>query len=76
LREAIVAVDRGDQPLLKALATYEQQMIDHGFRFVRASLVNTSRFHSESAIGRAFTRALFRLMDHLPMLRAAMLGGR
>jgi 2-polyprenyl-6-methoxyphenol hydroxylase-like FAD-dependent oxidoreductase len=76
LRETIVSVDRGDQPLLKALADYERQMIDHGFRFVRASLANTARFHSESVISRAFTRALFRLMDQLPMLRAAMLGGR
>jgi 2-polyprenyl-6-methoxyphenol hydroxylase-like FAD-dependent oxidoreductase len=76
LREAIVAVDRGDQPLLKALADYERQMIDHGFRFVRASMDNTARFHAESPIRRAFTRALFRLMDHLPMLRGAVLGGR
>jgi 2-polyprenyl-6-methoxyphenol hydroxylase-like FAD-dependent oxidoreductase len=76
LREAIVAVDRGDQPLLKALANYERQMIDHGFRFVRASLDNMARFHSEGVIRRAFTRALFQLMDHLPIMKAAMLGRR
>jgi 2-polyprenyl-6-methoxyphenol hydroxylase-like FAD-dependent oxidoreductase len=76
LREAIVAVDRGGRPLLEALADYERRMIDHGFRFVRASLANMARFHAESPIKRAFTRALFRVMDHVPMLRAAMLGGR
>jgi 2-polyprenyl-6-methoxyphenol hydroxylase-like FAD-dependent oxidoreductase len=76
LREAIVAADRGDQPLLQTLTNYERQMIDHGFRFVRASLDNTARFHSESVIRRAFTLALFRAIDHLPMLRTAMLGSR
>jgi 2-polyprenyl-6-methoxyphenol hydroxylase-like FAD-dependent oxidoreductase len=76
LRETIVAADRGDQPLLAALANYERQMIDHGFRFVRVSLDNTARFHSESAIKRALTKALFRIMDHAPPLRAAMTGGR
>jgi 2-polyprenyl-6-methoxyphenol hydroxylase-like FAD-dependent oxidoreductase len=76
LRETIAAADRGDQPLLAALANYERRMIDHGFRFVRASLDNTARFHSESVIKRALTKALFRIMDHAPPLRAAMIGGR
>jgi 2-polyprenyl-6-methoxyphenol hydroxylase-like FAD-dependent oxidoreductase len=45
LCETIVAVDRGDAPLLPALVGYERQMIDHGFRLVRESLKNTTRFH-------------------------------
>ena len=76
LRETIVAVDRGDQPLLPALADYERRMIDHGFRLVRASLNNTARFHAESPIRRAITKIFFRTMDHAPALKAAMLGGR
>jgi 2-polyprenyl-6-methoxyphenol hydroxylase-like FAD-dependent oxidoreductase len=76
LRETIVAADRGDQPLLAALANYERRMIDHGFRFVRVSLDSTARFHSESVIKRALTKVLFRVMDHAPPLRAAMIGGR
>ncbi len=51
-------------------------MIDHGFRFVRATLDNTARFHSESPIRRAFVKAFFRIMDHAPALQSAMLGGR
>ncbi len=76
LRETIVAVDRGDQPLLPALADYERRMIDHGFRLVRASLNNTARFHAESPIRRAITKTFFRTMDNAPALKAAMLGGR
>jgi len=76
LCETIVAVDWGDQPLLPALAHYERQMIDHGFRLVCASLDNTARFHAESPIRRAITKAVFRTVDHAPPLKAAMLGGR
>jgi 2-polyprenyl-6-methoxyphenol hydroxylase-like FAD-dependent oxidoreductase len=76
LCDTLVAVDRRDQPLMPALANYERRMIDQGFRFVRASLDNTSRFHSESWISRALTKTVFRTMDHVPALRAAMAGGR
>jgi 2-polyprenyl-6-methoxyphenol hydroxylase-like FAD-dependent oxidoreductase len=76
LRETIVAAERGDQPLLAALANYERRMIEQGFRFVHASLDNTARFHAESPIKRALTKVLFRIMDHAPPLRAAMIGGR
>ena len=72
----ILAVDRGKQTLLPALAGYERQMIDHGFRLVRASLDNTARFHSESPIGRTIAKPYFRIIDHAPALKAAMLGGR
>src|SRR5208337_3974685 len=76
LREAIVAAERGDQPLLAALAGYERRMIDHGFRFVRESLDNMARLHAESLIRRAIAKAVFRIIDHAPPLKAAMLGGR
>lgn len=51
-------------------------MIDHGFRLVRASLDNTERFHCESPIRRAITKAVFRTMDHAAALKAAILRGR
>ncbi len=51
-------------------------MIDHGFRFVRESLDNMARFHAESLIRRAIAKAVFRIIDHAPPLKAAMLGGR
>jgi 2-polyprenyl-6-methoxyphenol hydroxylase-like FAD-dependent oxidoreductase len=76
LRETIVAAEQGDQPLIQALAAYERQMIDHGFRFVRATLDNMARFHTESRVGRAFTKAFFRIVDRVPPLQTAMLGSR
>src|SRR5262244_778683 len=60
LRRALVAVDRGEADLIEALARYERDMIDYGFRAVRASLANTHRFHAESALARGITKALFR----------------
>ena len=76
LREMILAANRGDRPFLDALASYERQMIEHGFGCVRATLGNTARFHSESPIARVFTKAFFRIVDRAPILQAAMLGGR
>jgi 2-polyprenyl-6-methoxyphenol hydroxylase-like FAD-dependent oxidoreductase len=76
LCETIVAVDRGTAPLLPALASYERQMLDHGFRFVRASLEDMERFHSESTISRVFARTFLRVVDRVPALQAKMVRGR
>jgi 2-polyprenyl-6-methoxyphenol hydroxylase-like FAD-dependent oxidoreductase len=71
LRKALGAVDRGEQDLVPALATYEREMIEYGFRAVRASLKDMERFHSTRIIGRAFTKAIFRTVDLIPPLQAA-----
>jgi len=76
LRETIVAVDRGEATLPHALASYERQMLDHGFRFVRASLDDMERFHSENLISRMFARAFLRVADRVPALQAKMVRGR
>jgi 2-polyprenyl-6-methoxyphenol hydroxylase-like FAD-dependent oxidoreductase len=76
LRETIVSVDRGEAPLLPALASYERQMLDHGFRFVRSSLEDMERFHSESPISRMFARTFLRVADRVPALQARMVRGR
>jgi 2-polyprenyl-6-methoxyphenol hydroxylase-like FAD-dependent oxidoreductase len=73
LRKALGAVDRGEQDLVPALANYEREMIEYGFRAVRASLRNMERFHSTSIPGRAFTKAIFRTVDLVPALQAAFL---
>jgi len=74
LRRALVAVDRGEADLIEALARYERDMIDYGFRAVRASLANMHRFHAESALARGITKALFRVVDVVPPLKGAFLG--
>jgi 2-polyprenyl-6-methoxyphenol hydroxylase-like FAD-dependent oxidoreductase len=76
LRKALAAVDRGEEKLLTALAAYERAMIDHGFDAVRATLRNTARFHAEGWIERTLTKGFFRVVDLVPWLRNALLGGR
>jgi 2-polyprenyl-6-methoxyphenol hydroxylase-like FAD-dependent oxidoreductase len=76
LRAALVAVDRGDEALIPALAAYEREMIDYGFAAVRMSLGNMKRFHAKYPIARAFTKAFFRTADRVPPLQAMFRGGR
>jgi 2-polyprenyl-6-methoxyphenol hydroxylase-like FAD-dependent oxidoreductase len=74
LRKALVTVDRGDDALLVALARYEREMIDYGFRAVQSSLKNMERFHATGRFSRMLTKTLFRAVDHLSPLKSAFLG--
>jgi 2-polyprenyl-6-methoxyphenol hydroxylase-like FAD-dependent oxidoreductase len=74
LRRALVAVSRGEADLITALAAYEQDMIGYGFAAVQASLKNMERFHAKGILARSATKALFRVIDHVPPLKAAFLG--
>jgi 2-polyprenyl-6-methoxyphenol hydroxylase-like FAD-dependent oxidoreductase len=76
LRVTLVAVDRGEQGLIPALATYERDMIDYGFAAVRLSLGNMRRFHARSPLARAFTKTFFRTVDLVPPLQAMFRRGR
>ena len=73
LRQALHAVDRGENNLIPALAAYERGMVDYGFRAVRASLRNMERFHAQGSLTRAFTKLFFRTVDAVPPLKAAFL---
>ena len=70
LTEALVAVAEGRQALLPALATYERDMIEHGFAAVRGSLGDMNRLHAKSRLQRLATKAFFRLVDIAPLQRA------
>jgi 2-polyprenyl-6-methoxyphenol hydroxylase-like FAD-dependent oxidoreductase len=70
LRQTLIAVSRGEQELLPAIAAYERNMIDYGFAAVRASLANMRRLHAESAFSRFATKAMFRVADVFPPLQA------
>jgi 2-polyprenyl-6-methoxyphenol hydroxylase-like FAD-dependent oxidoreductase len=76
LRQALSAVQRGEQDLIPALAAYERDMIDYGFNAVWTSLADMERFHAEGLLARAVTKATFRAIDHLPPLKAMFLTGR
>ena len=68
LRRVLVSVVRGESPLLESLASYEREMIEYGFRAVRASLDNMRLVHSEG-IRRELTKFGFRLMNLFPQLK-------
>ena len=68
LRRVLVSVDHGESPLLESLATYEREMIEYGFRAVRASLANMRLVHSKG-IGRELTKLGFRLINLFPRLK-------
>jgi 2-polyprenyl-6-methoxyphenol hydroxylase-like FAD-dependent oxidoreductase len=73
LRQALRAVDRGENDLIPALAAYESEMVDYGFRAVRESLRNMERFHRQGSLTRAFTKLFFRTIDAVPPFKAAFL---
>jgi 2-polyprenyl-6-methoxyphenol hydroxylase-like FAD-dependent oxidoreductase len=68
LRRALSQVVRGESVLLESLAAYEREMIEYGFRAVRASLANMRMVHSEG-IGRELTKLSFRAMNLFPSLK-------
>jgi len=70
LTRTLVDVHNGRAPLLDALASYERQMIEHGFAAVRASQQEMRRLHDTSLLGRLATKTLFRAADRVRPLRA------
>jgi 2-polyprenyl-6-methoxyphenol hydroxylase-like FAD-dependent oxidoreductase len=50
LRQALRAVDRAEDDMIPALAAYEREMVDYGFRAVRESLRNMERFHAQGSL--------------------------
>jgi salicylate hydroxylase len=69
LRDALVAVDRGERPLLAAIHDYEAAMIAYGFSAVRNSLRAMEQIVTESELRRAASRAAFRVVEALPPLK-------
>jgi len=74
LHKALVAVARGEADLIQALAAYERDMIRYGFAAVQTSLSNMNRFHAKGTLARTATKALFRVVDSVPPLKAGFLG--
>jgi 2-polyprenyl-6-methoxyphenol hydroxylase-like FAD-dependent oxidoreductase len=74
LRRALIAVDRGENDLIPALAAYEREMIDYGFKAVRVSLDMMRRVHAESPVERAVAKLIFRAVDHIKPLQLMFMG--
>lgn len=74
LRQALVAVSRGEAGLVAALTAYERDMVRYGFDAVRMSLRNMERFHARGLLARTATKSLFHVIDHVPPLKSAFLG--
>lgn len=72
LRRALIAVDRGEQQLLPALAGYEHAMLAHGFGAVRAALMYLRLAILRSRAVRAVARTFFRLCGAIGPLRRAV----
>jgi len=73
LRRALVAAARGEANLIHALAAYERDMIRYGFAAVQTSLKDMEHFHAKGFLARTAAKSLFRLIDHVPPLKAMFL---
>jgi 2-polyprenyl-6-methoxyphenol hydroxylase-like FAD-dependent oxidoreductase len=74
LRDSLVSVARGEREIIPALAQYEQEMIDYGFRAVTGSLKDMERFHAKSPLTLGVTKTMLRVVDRVPILKSAFLG--
>ncbi|GAA1614750.1 NAD(P)/FAD-dependent oxidoreductase [Nonomuraea maheshkhaliensis] len=74
LRTALIAADRGEQPLARALHDYETDMLRHGFDTVRAVVRNTDAAIDRNPLRRAATRWFFRTCGAVPPLGRAVFG--
>ncbi|MEV4889686.1 NAD(P)/FAD-dependent oxidoreductase [Nonomuraea sp. NPDC055795] len=72
LRRALIAVGRGEDDLLPAVAGYERTMLRNGFAAVRAATVYLRLATLRSRAVRAIARTFFRLCGVLPPLRRAI----
>jgi 2-polyprenyl-6-methoxyphenol hydroxylase-like FAD-dependent oxidoreductase len=75
LRDALVAAQRNEVPLLDAIAGYESAMRDYGFKAVRNSLQAMQQTTGQGPIAMALSRTAFRLIDRLPPLKRQMARG-
>jgi 2-polyprenyl-6-methoxyphenol hydroxylase-like FAD-dependent oxidoreductase len=69
LRDALVAAQRGERPLLDAIHDYETEMRRYGFAAVHNSLAAMQQMMSEREFGRTASRAALRLINALPPLK-------
>jgi 2-polyprenyl-6-methoxyphenol hydroxylase-like FAD-dependent oxidoreductase len=72
LCQALVAADRGQQPLATAIGAYQAEMISRGFATVRGVRLYTAMAISHSRLLRATAKGFFRLCGKVGPLRRAV----
>jgi 2-polyprenyl-6-methoxyphenol hydroxylase-like FAD-dependent oxidoreductase len=75
LRRALTAANFGECPLLDVLHAYETEMMDYGFRAVRASLNAMEQAMPDSRLRLAMSRAFLRTVNRVPRLKQRMFRG-
>ena len=75
LRRRLIAADRGDVPLHRAVRDYEDEMRGYGFAAVAQSLRNARMAASGSRAGRYAFRAVLRTVHTVPPLKRRMAAG-
>lgn len=69
LAGTLATVARGERELLAAIADYERQMIDYGFKAVRASVRSAHQFVGESTATRFMFKSVLRIMQTFPAIK-------
>lgn len=69
LAQALVAVQRGQTPLLPAIQAYEAEMREHGFGAVNAALGYTRQTISANRLFREIGKTWFRMCNAIPPLK-------
>ena len=72
LRDAIVAGESGERPLIDAIQGYETEMLRYGFKAVKNSLRAMEQTVGENEVARTLTRAAFCVIDRLPQVKRWM----
>ena len=72
LRRELIGVRDGELSLSAAVARYERQMLDYGFKAVARSLRNARLAGSSNRLQRAALRTALRTLDHIPLAKARM----
>jgi 2-polyprenyl-6-methoxyphenol hydroxylase-like FAD-dependent oxidoreductase len=72
LRDALVAAQHNEAPLLDAIGGYEAAMRGYGFKAVRNSLQAMQQTTGQGPIAMALSRSAFRVINHLPPLKRRM----
>jgi 2-polyprenyl-6-methoxyphenol hydroxylase-like FAD-dependent oxidoreductase len=72
LRQQLIKVARGEAGPTEAVAEYERQMLDYGFKAVKASLRNTQQAGSPSRLRTTIFKTVLRVVNAIPPLKRKM----
>jgi hypothetical protein len=72
LRDALVATQRGEMPVLDAIGGYEAGICDYGFKAVSNSLQAMQQMTAQGPIAMALSRTAFRVISRLLPIKRRM----